>query len=81
MKPRKPFMIERNNEFAHISYRASGRVSLDNMRVTWVDWDGSRWATKEEAQIFLDDPSTSALFEGAEVIEVLEEIRKRIPAT
>lgn len=74
MRPKKPFMIERGNELAHIRYYQS-IVTRDNLRVKWVDWEGTQFATKAEAQIFLDDPSTAALFEGAVVIEILDQVR------
>jgi hypothetical protein len=77
MRIKAPFMIEKDNNYARVSY--DGNLPL-TLTVKWVDWEGSRWADKEKAQGLLDDPSTAHLFEGAKVVEILDEIRTRIPA-
>jgi len=79
MKPKRPFMIAKGNDFAHVTYVGS-IVTKESMRVKWVDWEGTKWATRDEAQVFLDSDMTAHLFEGAEVIEILEESRTRISA-
>lgn len=84
MKPKKPFMIERDgrqfgkpgDDFALIRYK-DNIVSDENMRVRWVDWDGSRYATKAEAQFIIDNTPG---MEGAQVIEIIDEVRMRVRA-
>ena len=68
MKPKKPFMIEGGptaNEFLRIT--PTGRVK-------WVDWDGSQYSTKEDAQKALDGVN---LLHPARIIEILDYVRVR----
>lgn len=82
MKPKKPFMIERDgrqfgkpgDDFALISIPAKLPVSPVLKR--WVDWDGSRFATKAEAQKIID----TLKLDGAQVIEIIDEVRMRVRA-
>lgn len=70
MKPKLPFMLMCGDLYVKIDMLAN----LEMDRVKLVDWDGSRYATKEAAEkivkVFGLDPIDIV------VIEVLEEIRK-----
>lgn len=70
-KPKRPFMIEKGGDFARIIFIATPNKA--NLRLNWTDWDGSTWATAKEARDVIDmDPER---FEGANVIEILDEVR------
>ena len=69
MKPKRPFMIE------------GGPSGMDFLRITpkgrvrWVDWEGNKWATKEEAEEAMN--SVNLLY-SAKIIEIQDEIRVRV---
>lgn len=67
-KPKKPFMVMNGNDFATFK---KGRIQGE---IIWDNWDGTHFATEEEAQAMIDDYA----MEGSEIIEVLEEIRTTI---
>lgn len=77
LKLPKPYMIMREdgdgNDFATI-YRFRFIAEDVPAFKEWVDWEGTKFATKEEAQIIIDH---NPFLEGATVIEVLEETRVR----
>lgn len=65
-RPKRPFMI-----------MAVDETGNDMLRVTpkgckWVDWDGSKYATREEAQAEIDRLN---LLRPAKVVEIIEETR------
>ena len=68
MRPRKPFMIAKGDDFALLDTYA------EHFR-KWVDWDGTRFATKEEAEQAITRESELA---GATVIEIIQKTRVRV---
>ncbi len=67
MKPKKPFMIE------------GGPTGNDLLRITpkgakWVAWEGSQYATREEAEAAIKSRN---ILHPATVIEVLDQVRLR----
>lgn len=69
--PRNRFMIYREdgdgNDFARVHKTL-------RMFVDWQDWEGSKFATKEEAEAFITELQQ---LKGAKVIEIIEETRFR----
>lgn len=80
-RPKKPFMIYRDNgdgnDFLRCTY---GRPKYDTdlppqiTSVKWVDWEGSKFSTKEEAERIIERLTS---LRGATVIEIIEEHRYR----
>lgn len=71
MKPSNPFMIEVGNEFAKV-YPAN---LIRPYRL--VDWEGDKFATREEAQTAI----LICKIPSAQVIEILDEVRTTIKAS
>lgn len=69
MKPKKPFMIERNDD----CYRVFMSDANNGPRGKWVNWDGTKFQTKTEAEQIIVQHGLV----DAKVIEILDEIRVR----
>lgn len=72
MKPNKPFMIEKGNDLA-VVYRS---ITSGYQHVDWVGWDGTKFATREDAEKAIRNCG----YTDAQVIEILDEQRVVIPA-
>jgi hypothetical protein len=68
MKPKKPFMVEVNN--------GSSYLRKTPVRVRAVDWDGTQFATSEEAEAVCN--VYRALWPDARVIEIMDVLRVRV---
>jgi len=77
MKPKNPFMIERNDASGNDYYRVLMSDANNGPRGKWVDWDGTQFATFQEAQQIIIQHLLDALH-GAKVIEIIDQTRRTI---
>ena len=76
-RPRKPFMIERNPNRDLPDGDDYAKIRKDGSFQKWVDWEGSQFATEEEAQAIID-ANPILKDEGCKVVEILEYVRATV---